>query len=141
MKKNILLSLIAVAILSISCGDNSNKTENKDIEKVETTASTDDWRSKYDKIEASELPDNVFDLIGKQWMLVTAGNKTSFNTMTASWGGLTYVWEKPASIIYIRDVRYTYQFLQKEESFTLSFFTEQYRGALNICDRDVTLIK
>lgn len=134
MRAKVLFPVIAVAILMTSCMNNSNK-EKKDesSRQIENTTASNDWQSQYDRIEASDLPDNVFDLIGKQWMLVTAGNKNSYNTMTASWGGFTYVWERPATIAYIRDSRYTYGFLQQEESFTLSFFTEQYRGALRIC--------
>ena len=79
------------------------------------------------------MPDNVIQLIGKEWMLVTAGNENSFNTMTASWGGMGYIWERPSTFIFIRDTRYTYQFLQQHESFTLSFFNEKYRNALRIC--------
>lgn len=44
------------------------------------------------KILAKE---NAFDLIGKEWMLVTAGNQEKFNTMTASWGGIGWLWNKP----------------------------------------------
>lgn len=122
-----LFIISSIIFITVSCGKSPQNSANE-----EQTPSTG-WESRYDKIEANELPDNVFQLIGQEWMLVTAGNKESFNTMTASWGGLTYVWERPASIAYIRDTRYTYQFLQKEESFTLSFFTEDYRGALRIC--------
>ena len=37
------------------------------------------------KIDISVLKDNVIDLIGKQWMLITAGNIDHYNMMTASW--------------------------------------------------------
>lgn len=94
---------------------------------------SDDWESRYDKVNPSDLPDNVIELIGKEWMLVTAGNKDSYNTMTASWGGIGFIWNKPSTFVFVRDSRYTYEFLQKEESFTLSFFPEQYRKALTIC--------
>lgn len=47
------------------------------------------------KIEVSELNDNVFTTIGKEWMLVTAGTKDKFNMMTASWGCLGWLWNKP----------------------------------------------
>lgn len=146
MTTKILLSLITLAIFTTSCTNNkSTETNKEDPVQTKSVAASNDWLSQYDRIEPDELPDNVFQLIGKEWMLVTAGNKESFNTMTASWGGFSYVWERPASIMYIRDIRYTYQFLQKEESFTLSFFTEQYRGALNICGnrsgRDTDKIK
>lgn len=134
MRIKVLFPAIAVAILITSCmNNNSKKKEKESSRQIENVSASGDWQSQYDRIKASDLPDNVFDLIGKQWMLVTAGDKASYNTMTASWGGFTYVWERPATIAYIRDTRYTYGFLQKEESFTLSFFTEQYRGALRIC--------
>ena len=92
-----------------------------------------EWNSHYDRIEPSKLPDNIIELIGKEWMLVTSGNKDSYNTMTASWGGMGYIWERPSTFIFIRDTRYTYQFLQREEGFTLSFFTNKYKEALRIC--------
>ncbi|MCM0715227.1 MULTISPECIES: flavin reductase family protein [Parabacteroides] len=112
--------------------ENSKKTDKTVIWKEDGTGNTS-WHSRYDRIEATDLPDNVIDLIGKQWMLVTAGNKSSYNTMTAAWGAVGYMWSRPSTFIVIRDSRYTYQFLQREESFTLSFFTEEYRGALRIC--------
>lgn len=52
----------------------------------------------FKELAATELKDNVFDLIGKQWMLVTAGNKDKFNTMTASWGAMGILFNKPVAI-------------------------------------------
>lgn len=49
--------------------------------------------------------ENAFDLIGKKWMLVTAGTKDSFNTMTASWGGIGWLWNKPVAFVFIRPER------------------------------------
>lgn len=118
-------------LLVASCTNSSDKKAGNQDTKSNVTST--DWQSRYDKIEASDLPDNVIQLIGKEWMLVTAGNKGSYNTMTASWGGVGYIWERPSTFIFIRDTRYTYQFLQQEESFTLSFFDEKYRNALRIC--------
>ena len=39
------------------------------------------------KLEVKDLKENFFEAIGKEWMLVTAGTKEKFNTMTASWAG------------------------------------------------------
>lgn len=80
-----------------------------------------------------EITGNVFERIGKQWMLITAGNADSFNTMTASWGGLGVLWGKNVATVYIRKHRYTYQFVEQSDFFTLSFLPEQYRSALQIC--------
>lgn len=130
MKRYHLLIFIATFFAITSC---NNKTDNTSSTNTIPQTSADGWLGKYDPIDAKDLPDNVIQLIADEWMLVTAGNKDSYNTMTASWGGIGYVWGFPASTIYIRDTRYTYQFLQREESFTLSFFTEKHRGALRIC--------
>ncbi len=87
------------------------------------------WR----EIKPEELVINPFDAIGRQWMLVTAGDGRQCNTMTASWGGLGVIWGKPSATIYIRQTRYTKEFIDEGEYFTLSFFDEQYRGALSLC--------
>ena len=131
MKAKILLPVISFFLLVASCTNSSDKKAAD--QSSESNVTSTDWQSRYDKIEASDLPDNVIQLIGKEWMLVTAGTKNSYNTMNASWGGIGYIWERPSTFIFIRDTRYTYQFLQREESFTLSFFDEKYRNALRIC--------
>lgn len=88
------------------------------------------------KIEIEELIINPFTKIGSEWMLITAGNKErGFNTMTASWGHLGDIWGsktgKPSAIIYIRPQRFTKEFVDEEEYFTLSFFPSKYKKALS----------
>ena len=87
----------------------------------------------FKKTEISELKFNPFDLIGKKWMLITGGNKEKFNTMTASWGQMGVLWNKNVATCYIRSNRYTYDFVENGEMFTLSFFGEEHRKALQIC--------
>ena len=71
-------------------------------------------------------------LIGDEWMLVTAGDdQTGWNTMTASWGHLGYIWQKPTAICYIRPQRYTRQFADREPLYSLSFFPEGYKKQLS----------
>ncbi len=84
-------------------------------------------------IKPEEIADNVFKLIGSDWMLITAGAPDSFNTMTASWGGFGHIWERNIAWCVIRPQRYTYEFMEKAENFTLSFLEETYRDALNLC--------
>lgn len=99
----------------------------------------------FQRIDPKHIKDNVFSLIGDQWMLVTAGTEEKCNTMTASWGGLGVLWGAPAATCYIRPQRYTKEFLDREEYFTLTFFNEEYRKALALCGsksgRDVDKIK
>ena len=99
----------------------------------------------FQRIDPKNLKDNVFSLIGEQWMLITAGTGEKCNTMTASWGGLGVLWGAPAATCYIRPQRYTKEFVDREEYFTLSFFDEEYRKALSLCGsksgRDVDKVK
>lgn len=85
------------------------------------------------KINVSELSFNPFEKIGKEWMLLTGGSKNEFNTMTASWGQMGVIWNKNVLTCYIRPNRYTYEFVEKGESFTASFFGEKMRSALAFC--------
>ena len=85
----------------------------------------------FTRIDPKELNQNVFTLIGDQWMLITAGTKERCNTMTASWGGLGVLWGKPVATVYIRPQRYTMEFVEGSEFFTLAFFGEEYRKALD----------
>jgi flavin reductase (DIM6/NTAB) family NADH-FMN oxidoreductase RutF len=87
----------------------------------------------FQEIKPEQLTDNPFKLIGADWMLVTAGTAESFNTMTASWGGLGVLWERKVCFCFIRPTRYTYEFIERSENFTLSFFEERYRKALTYC--------
>ena len=80
-----------------------------------------------------EMEGNPFQMIDKQWMLITAGNESGANTMTASWGGLGILWHKPVSFAFIRPTRYTYEFTEREEYYSLCFFGEEYRDALKLC--------
>ncbi|MCQ2490175.1 MAG: flavin reductase [Ruminococcus sp.] len=85
------------------------------------------------KIDLSELQFNPFAKIGKEWMLLTGGKPDSFNTMTASWGQLGVLWNRNVLTCYIRPNRYTYGFIEDGDTFTASFYGEQYRSALSFC--------
>ena len=87
----------------------------------------------YKQIRPFKIEGNLIDLIASDWMLVTAGNKQKFNTMTANWGGVGHLWNKPVTFVFVRPERYTYEFMESSDGFTLSFFEETYRDALNLC--------
>ena len=87
----------------------------------------------FEKVDPKTLDLNVFSAIGEQWMLITAGDRDNCNTMTASWGGLGVIWGAPAATAYIRPQRYTKEFVDNSDYFTLSFFPEAYRKELALC--------
>lgn len=86
----------------------------------------------FTKINIEKQSFNPFDLIGKQWMLISAGTEEKWNTMTASWGGVGIIWGKPSATCYIRQSRYTKEFVDNSEYFTLSFLQDGYRDQLNL---------
>ena len=99
----------------------------------------------FKEVKPESLTDNPFALIGKDWMLITAGIPGAFNTMTASWGGLGVLWERKVAFCFVRPTRYTYEFIERSKNFTLSFFEERRRKALSFCGshsgRDTDKIK
>lgn len=84
-------------------------------------------------ISISDLKFNPFDAIGKDWYLVTSGTPDHYNTMTASWGTMGIFWGKPVVNTFIRPQRYTHEFLEKNDLYTISFFHEEMRPALQLC--------
>ena len=75
------------------------------------------------EITVEQLSMNPMTLIGNDWMLITAGTKENgYNTMTASWGHLGHLWNKHTSVCYVRPQRYTKEFVDREELYTLCFF-------------------
>lgn len=88
-------------------------------------------KSEFEKVSWENLNDNAIRLIGKDWMLISAGSlDDGFNMMTASWGGLGWLWEKPVSFIFVRPQRYTFNFTEKEDYYTVTFYEEEYRDVL-----------
>lgn len=87
----------------------------------------------YNEIAPERINENLIDLIGNRWMLVTAEHGGRINTMTASWGGAGVIWGKPSVFVFIRPQRYTFEFTEQSEVMTLSFFDEEHRDALKLC--------
>lgn len=87
----------------------------------------------FKEISAKEIRDNAVSLIADEWGLVTAGTPDGYNTMTVSWGALGELWGKDMVTIYIRPQRYTKEFLDANDYFTLSFYPESEKKALAYC--------
>ena len=82
-------------------------------------------------IEMLEL--NPFTKLKNEWALVTAGSKQKANTMTVSWGGFGVLWGKNVAFIFVRDSRYTKEFIDNGNFFSVSFLGEEYKEALSYC--------
>jgi len=83
----------------------------------------------FKEIKIKESHIHPFELKDK-WMLVTAEKNGKVNTMTASWGGFGILWNKEVAFVVIRPQRYTKEFVDASESFSLCFFDETYKKQL-----------
>lgn len=80
-----------------------------------------------------DLNFNAFSAFNDEWALLTAGTADSFNTMPISWGGLGTLWSRPVATVYVKPVRYTHDFMESGEYFTVSFFPVE-------CHRDMAYL-
>lgn len=85
------------------------------------------------EVDIDDVELNPFRQVGKEWMLVTAGTMANWNTMTAAWGGFGFLWRKPVAFAFVRYNRYTYEFMEKQNHFSLSFFDTSWKKALMVC--------
>jgi len=80
---------------------------------------------------------DVFRMFDRQWAQAAAGTAADCNTMTIGWGTLGSIWGPPAKgkqivTVFLRENRYTLEYIRKNDLFTVSFFPEQYRKAMGI---------
>lgn len=131
--KKAMFFLTVLALVALSCRDRAAKTADGDKGAaglaIDTTG-REMWNG-YVKIAPTEIPGNIIGRIGEEWMLITSGGPQSYNTMTASWGGLGMVWSTPVSFIAVRNTRYTYEFLQRNDLYTLTFFDGAEKEAMS----------
>jgi flavin reductase (DIM6/NTAB) family NADH-FMN oxidoreductase RutF len=85
-------------------------------------------------IDISALNVQPHHLFHSQWLLLTAGDfaKDDFNTMTISWGALGTMWSQPFVFVAVRHSRYTFEFMEKYDQFTLSAFPASCQDALTL---------
>lgn len=91
--------------------------------------------SQYKEIKPEELSGNPFQLIGKDWMLITAKREDQINTMTASWGGMGVMWNKNVAVTVLRPQRYTKEFIDASDRFSLSFYDDSYKKDMTYVGR------
>jgi len=89
----------------------------------------------FKQISPEELDQNPFVAIGSEWMLIAAEKGGKTNAMTASWGGVGIMWGKPSAFVFIRQTRYTKEFVDAGDHFTLNFFGGEFKKELGYFGR------
>ena len=82
------------------------------------------------EITPYELEGNLFKMIAKDWALITAEADGKANAMTISWGGLGTLWRRPVATVYVKKNRYTFEFMEQSDYFTVSFYPQEQRLSL-----------
>ena len=72
---------------------------------------------------------------GFQWFhdaeLLAAGDKEKSNAMTIGWGGIGTLWGRTALTVYVAEKRYTKEFMDKSQYFTVMAFDVKDSKVLN----------
>lgn len=76
----------------------------------------------FKEINPREVEGNLIKAIAEEWMLISAGDSAGYNMMTASWGFAGEMWGADSAVAMIRPQRYTMEFVDKNDYFTLSFY-------------------
>ncbi len=133
--KRVFIVALLLGVLISSCTNVKKENEEKSPEPEETGVvkiSDEDMKSKtfeelFKSIEPSAIPESVFKLVGTDFTVITAGPETSFNSMTASYGGWGQLFDKPVTWCFLRANRYTLELIKKEKTYTMTYFEDQYK--------------
>lgn len=88
------------------------------------------WRS----IPINEFETKIFNAWDSRWFVLTAGDvkQNRCNSMTVAWGSFGIMWNKPFAQVVVRPTRYTFEFMEHYNSFTLCAFDRRHRSALQL---------
>ncbi len=86
----------------------------------------------FKEISPKEIDGNLIKMIADEWMLITAGNEEKYNMMTASWGFAGEIWGNDSVMALVRPQRYTMEFINNSDYFTLSFYGDE-KGLHKVC--------
>ena len=81
----------------------------------------------FKQISPEEISDSVFTLVGKDFFAITAGKSDQYNSMIGSGGGMGMLFKKPTTWCVLRADRYTLELIQKEQTYTMSYFPNEYK--------------
>jgi flavin reductase (DIM6/NTAB) family NADH-FMN oxidoreductase RutF len=132
MKKCLIIATL-VLVLTACGGNNSPKTDSTQGAgegKVLTSEqlSTMTFDQIFKQITPQEIPSNVFDLVSKDFTVITAGNAGDYNSMVAGWGGWGVEFNQPTTWCMLRANRYTLEYMRREGTYTFCYFEDAHKG-------------
>lgn len=86
----------------------------------------------FQPVELDDILEGAFRFGGDTWALLTAKKEDKVNSMTVAWGGILYVWNKTCAVVFVRESRYTKEFIDASKRFSLSFLNKaEYKDVKN----------
>ena len=94
-------------------------------------ATTDAEAGAWKEIDPKEWSDNPIVKVGSEWMALAAGCEGDMNAMTIGWGTWGVLWGRPVVTVYVSSSRYTYDFMERNDYFTVTGFPAERKPALS----------
>ena len=89
------------------------------------------FESIFEPIDSADFRNRLSELMmQEEHTVITAGIDSLFNSMAATWEALGTYFHSPGTLSLIRANQYTLELIKKHQTYTLSFFPEQYTGEL-----------
>ena len=88
---------------------------------------------KLHSVEVKTLTPEIFRMFQVNTALLTAGDEKHLNTMTIGWGQLGTLWNLPVCTVYVRPERYTYEFMEAQDTFSVSVLPDSARDIARLC--------
>ena len=131
IKINLITVMGLVLILSGCKGKNAVQENSTDVvtlnrEEIKSLSFTELFKI----IDVKEIEEDVFTLVNEDFSVLTSGNPSHYNSMVASWGGWGILFNKPVVFHLLRSNRYTLELMRKENSYTMTFFDEEFKEDL-----------
>ena len=137
MKKYFIM--LMSSLLFAACSKGNQETQESQETRDTTAVAT--WQ----EISPKDIDTNAVRMFADDWMILSAGKESKMNLMTIAWGGLGQLWGKPVVTVYVSTSRYTYQFMEENDYFTVTSFPEEYRDKLqylgSVSGRDEDKVK
>lgn len=121
------IAIIVIIVLSIKLFSDKKEAAVVLIEDIEEIHNSGEWT----RINPQQIAENPITLAKDGWFALTAGKEGDMNTMTISWATIGNLWERPVLTVYVHPERYTHEFMERNDYFTVTAFTEQHRDKLN----------
>lgn len=126
MKKKGLLAFAALALMLASCNTNNEQPAAE----ADTTLSDSVHDKAWQEITPRDIEGNPYRMFADEWFELAAGKEGDMNLMTIAWGTMGELWARPVVIVYVSTSRYTYEFMEKNDYFTLTHFPPSMREQL-----------